>query len=105
MGKVDMMGLFSKKNSDKPGMGRKLVEMFELPKEVVFNLPIIQALGSEDVSITNYKGLVEYSDECVRINTAAGQVRFEGTNLILKQVTMETISVAGRFAKIEFINR
>ena len=76
--------------------------MFELPKEVVFNLPIIQAFGSEDVNVTNYKGLVEYNNECVRINTSAGQVRIEGAGLVLKQVTAETISVSGRVTRIEF---
>jgi len=83
-------------------MSKKLVGMLELPKEAVFNMPIIHALGDEDVSITNYKGLVEYGSECIRINTASGQVRFEGTQLILKQVTSEVVSVSGRISKIEF---
>jgi len=76
--------------------------MFELPKEVVFNLPIIQALGAEDISITNYKGLVEYNNECVRVNTSKGQIRFEGAGLVLTQITADTISVSGRVSKIEF---
>ncbi|MCL2702994.1 MAG: YabP/YqfC family sporulation protein [Defluviitaleaceae bacterium] len=84
-------------------LSRQLVEMFELPREVVFNLPIIQALGAEEISVTNYKGLVEYTAECVRVNTAAGLVRFEGSSLILRHVTSESLSVAGRIAKIEFI--
>ena len=88
---------------EKAGVGVKLVDMFELPKEVVFNLPIIQALGSEDISITNYKGLVEYSGECVRVNAGAGVIRFEGAGLVLRQVTSETISLSGRIRKIEFL--
>ena len=85
------------------GLGKKLVEMFELPEEVVFNLPIIQAIGTEDISITNYKGLAEYSGECVRINTATGSMRFDGTGLVLKHVTSETVAISGRINKIEFL--
>jgi sporulation protein YqfC len=74
-----------------------------MPKEVVFNLPIIQALGAEEVNINNYKSLVEYSGECVRINTVSGIVRFEGNGLVLRHVTSEYISVSGCISKIEFI--
>lgn len=84
-------------------LGKRLVEMFELPKEVVFNLPIIQAVGSEDINITNYKGLLEYNSECVRVTVGSGIIRFEGAGLILRQITSETISISGRVKKIEFL--
>jgi len=83
--------------------GRRIVEALELPKEVVFNLPIIQALGAEDVSITNYKSLMEIGTERVRINTADGQVVFTGKKLILKHVTSESITVSGDIDSIEFV--
>ena len=84
-------------------IGRRIIGMFELPKEVVFNLPIIQAVGAEDVTVTNYKGLVEYTNECVRVNTSSGQVCFEGIGLVLRHVTSEAITVSGGIHKIEFI--
>ena len=83
-------------------VSRKIVSMLELPKDVVFNMPVIHALGDEDISVTNYRNLIEYSGECVRINTGSGQVRFEGAGLVLTRVTSESVSVSGRISKIEF---
>ncbi len=86
------------------GFGRRLVEMLELPKEVVFNLPVIQALGNEEVSVMNYKGLVEYNEEYVRINAGIGIIQLEGIRLVLRQVTSDHITISGRIKKIEFLN-
>ena len=83
--------------------GRRLADILEMPRDVVFDLPVIQTLGSEELSVANYKGLVEYSGVCVRVNTTSGQVRFEGTGLVLKHVTSETVSITGRIDKIEFV--
>jgi sporulation protein YqfC len=92
------------KNSGESGFGRRLAEMLELPKEVVFNLPVIQSLGNEEISITNYKGLVEYNEQYVRISAGTGIIQLEGIRLVLRKVTADHITVSGRFKKIEFLN-
>ncbi|MDR1703090.1 MAG: YabP/YqfC family sporulation protein [Clostridiales bacterium] len=100
-----MLSLAGKdKHSSGSGFRRRLAEMLELPKEVVFNLPVIQALGNEEISVTNYKGLVEYNEQYVRISAGTGIIQLEGVRLILRQVTAEHITVSGRVKKIEFLN-
>jgi sporulation protein YqfC len=81
----------------------KLTKTLELPKEVVMNLPFITITGNEDMIIENYKGVVEYSQERVRINTNAGIIRIEGKGLVLKEITSENIGVYGTIKKIEFL--
>ena len=80
-----------------------LTSALELPKEVIMNLPLVTLIGSEDMTIENFKGILEYSEERVRINTTAGIVLIEGKKLMLKQVTSDNIGIAGIIAKIEFL--
>lgn len=81
----------------------KIVEMLELPKEVAFNLPVIQVTGAEDICISNYKGLIEYSDQVVRVSTSCGSLRLEGKALVLVRVTAESLVITGRIKKIELM--
>ena len=81
----------------------KITEALELPKEVVMNLPLITMIGAEDMTIENYKGVIEYSEERIRINTTAGVIKVEGRRLLLKQITTDNIGVAGNILKIEFL--
>ena len=73
------------------GFRRNMTEALELPKE------------QEEVTIENYKGILEYSEETVRIGTAAGVLRLEGQRLCLKQLSAECMVVTGRVEKMEFL--
>ena len=82
---------------------REITEALALPKEIVLNLPLISLYGNEELNLENYKGVVEYTSERIRINTSKGILKIEGRNLLLKQVTSENISVTGGIVKIEYI--
>ncbi len=79
------------------------MDAFELPKEVVLNLPLISLTGHEELLIENYKGIIEYTDERLRVNTSAGVIRVEGRGLYLKLITSESMTINGNIMKIEFI--
>ena len=81
------------------GFRRNMTEALELPKEILLHLPLISFIGQEEVTIENYKGILEYSEETVRIGTAAGILRLEGQGLCLKQLSAECMVVTGRVEK------
>ena len=80
------------------GFRRNMTEALELPKEILLHLPLISFIGQEEVTIENYKGILEYSEETVRIGTAAGVL-----GLCLKQLSAECMVVTGRVEKMEFL--
>jgi len=80
-----------------------LASALELPKEVVMNLPLITLIGKEDITIENFKGILEYSEERVRINTSAGIVRVEGRKLRLKHITSDNIVIVGTIDRLEYV--
>ena len=80
----------------------KVTNMLELPKEVILNFPVISMVGNEELHIENYKGILEYDTERIRIYTSNGIIRIEGRALSLKTMTMEEILIKGVIMKIEF---
>jgi sporulation protein YqfC len=82
---------------------RKIASALSLPKEIVLNLPLISIYGNEEITIENYKGMIEYSEEKIRINTAKGIISIKGRNLIVNQITAENISIGGGLTSVEFL--
>ena len=85
------------------GLRKNMTEVLELPKEIMLNLPLISLVGREEVTIENYKGILEYGEELVRIGTAAGVLRLTGSGLCLKQLSAECMVVTGRIENLSFL--
>ncbi len=81
----------------------RIAESLELPKEVTLNIPVIKIMGRNDIYIENHKGIVEYSNEILRINSEIGIVKIMGKNLYIKEISREEIFITGDISTIEFI--
>jgi sporulation protein YqfC len=84
------------------GLKDKLAGALSLPTEVVLNLPVVVWTGRNEANIENYKGILEYSETRVRINTRAGLLVAEGRRLELKQITDENIILTGEINSIAY---
>ena len=51
--------------------------------------------------IENYKGILEYEDYYVRVNTYIGIVNIHGFNLRLEKMTEDNIKIIGKIESIE----
>ncbi|MCX7923518.1 MAG: sporulation protein YqfC [Clostridia bacterium] len=95
-------GRRKKKAEPKVNLKEKMAEILELPKEIVLNMPKLTMLGNGDLIIENYKGIIEYEDARVRINTTTGIIKVTGDRLTIKEITSEDIMINGDIASLEF---
>ena len=80
----------------------RLDRILSMPDEISSNRPKITIVGFEQVFIENYKGILEYQDYFVRLNTYIGIININGFNLKLEQMTDEDIKVTGKIDSIDF---
>ena len=73
-----------------------------MPIEVTTSNPKITILGFSELLIENFKGIIEYEDYLIKINTFIGIVIIEGDKLNLNQITENDVSVNGKIEKIYF---
>jgi len=73
-----------------------------LPKEIALDLPLLTATGRNEVAIENYKNLIEFSEEKIRLQTSEGIVTVEGERLKLSQITTENVLVCGAIVSITY---
>jgi len=79
----------------------RLNDMLEIPKEVYSNIPNFIITGFEEIIIENYKGILEYEDYYIRINTYIGIVNIHGLNLKLEKMTEDNIKIKGKIETID----
>ena len=82
-------------------MKRKINELLEIPKEVYSNIPNIILTGFEEMIIENNKGILEYEDYYVRVNTYIGIIDIHGLDLKLEKMTEDNLKITGKIEKIE----
>lgn len=84
----------------KKNNGRRIDRWLEMPTEIVSNEPKITMIGFNEMLIENYKGILEYEEIYIRINTHIGIININGFNLNLEQISEDDISVKGKIDSI-----
>ena len=75
--------------------------MLELPQEVYSPIPKMIITGFNEMIIENFKGILEYEEFFVRINTSIGIVSINGYELNLENMTNDDIKVTGKIEAID----
>ncbi len=86
----------------KKGIGERIAEITEIPKDYIMNLPRITILGTREVYVDNYKGLLEYSHELIRLATTNKIIIIKGTGLIITRIVEDAVFVGGNIISVEF---
>lgn len=78
----------------------KLADFFEIPKNVLLDMPKLVLAGNVQLSVENHQGLIEYTQERVRVATSRGEVAVEGKGLSISRITKTDITVDGRIRRV-----
>ncbi|NLK43294.1 MAG: sporulation protein YqfC [Tissierellia bacterium] len=85
-------------------MKYNISEAFELPRDIIMDLPKLTVIGDKEASLLNHKGIIEYTQETIRVNTKSGVFKITGEDLEIKTILSEEIIITGRIKKIEIIS-
>ena len=92
----------SNQNAVKPSKKELLVESLKLPKDMMMGAFMLSMTGNREAFIENYRGILEYTDTCILLQTKNGQVRFEGSGLVIEYYTNEDMKICGHFSQVIF---
>lgn len=81
----------------------RISDTLGLPKDVICDIPNITIVGNNEINIENHKGIIEYSNEILRINSGIGIIKVTGENLKINEISYEEVLLTGTIKMIEFI--
>lgn len=79
----------------------KFSQMLDMPRELDKTQTKVTIISFDEILIENYKGIMEYEEFFVKINTEIGIININGFNLNLEQMTNEDILVKGIINSID----
>jgi sporulation protein YqfC len=79
-----------------------MADFFELPKDLLFNIPRVTLIGRVQLYLENHKGIIEYSSEILRLKIRDGEMVIKGNNLIIKNFFGEEIFIEGNICSLEY---
>lgn len=77
-------------------------EFFELPKDIVLDLPRISIIGNLQFYVENHRGIIEYNDQVIRIGIRNGELVIKGSGLGIKNIYPHEILIEGTIENIDF---
>lgn len=82
---------------------QKFSDFFEIPNDIMLDLPKIILVGTLQVFIENHRGIMEYTTEKIRVKVGEGEVGIIGSNLILRNIKSDEICVEGKIKSLSFL--
>lgn len=79
-----------------------LAELFDLPRDVILNLPNIYLLANSNLVVENHRGLIKYSLAEIVIRTHQGRVVIIGNQLAIKVIKKDLIAISGQIKELSF---
>ncbi len=81
-----------------------LSNQLRLPSDMLAGAPIVTAIGRNEIYIENYKGILEYNNNFIRILTKIGRMNIEGKNLNIVYFTNDEMKIIGMIYSIDFVS-
>ena len=81
----------------------RLDAALELPPGAMGNGVRMELNSNREATIDGCKGVLEYDENVVRLNTGQGQVRLTGRGLVIRTLSQNQAVVEGFILSIEFL--
>lgn len=91
--------------SERRSPRERIADAFDLSRDVILDTVTVKVVGCREMTIQNYKGILEYSDTCIRIKAKPQAVKICGRGLELKTITDEVLYITGAIHSFAFVDR
>ena len=79
-----------------------LLDILHLPQDVVNEETILTFLGRRTLKIENYRSILVFGDEEIRIQAKRYQLRIAGKRLKIRYYDKEEMEIAGKIELVQF---
>lgn len=92
----------TKPSIQEPVVAEKISRKFNISEDVIAGAPILTGYGHHRFCIENYKSIIEYTSNIVRIQTKLGRIHIIGKNLVIAYFRDDGMCIVGDINSIEY---
>ncbi len=79
-----------------------MVETLEFPKDLMYGAVLLTATGREELLVENYRGIIEYTTESIRLQAKDCRIAISGKSLNIQYYTNEEMKITGIIKSIVY---
>lgn len=78
-----------------------LSSTLNIPTDILAGDPIITIIGRNEITIENYKRIIEYTSKNIKIKTNIGNILIQGKDMKISYFGEDEMKIAGKFELIK----
>lgn len=82
----------------------EIVETLELPKDLMYGAVLVSLTGRQEVLVENYRGILEYNQNHISLQTKTCRLVIQGKNLHISYYTNEEMKITGMIDSVLYEN-
>ena len=86
--------------SKKEIVKQRIADIFDLPRDVIADLPRLTLIGRTQIFVENHKGIILYDKEIIRIAFTGGEIVIKGRDFQVRTVYTHEIFIEGQVENI-----
>lgn len=88
------------------GFGRskkeELISSLQLPKDLMLGAVILTVTGQHEAYVENYRGIIEYTNQVIKLQTKTCRVCINGKHLAIEYFTNDEMKITGEIGEIKY---
>lgn len=80
----------------------KIAQKLNIPEDISDGLPIVTVTGRREAYVENYKGIIEYGKNCIRLQAKTCRITFSGKNLEIVYYTNVDMKITGDLESVNY---
>lgn len=76
--------------------------LFDLPPDVVFDLPRVTMIGNRQLYIENHRGVLHFAPDSLKLALSKGELEVRGSELVIRAILTEEVMIEGHIAELKF---
>ena len=74
-----------------------------MPRDLADGAVLVSITGQEEICVENYRGIIEYTDTCLLIQTKHCRLQIQGRGLCIHYYTCEEMKIVGHIEQIRYV--
>lgn len=95
-------GLSAKPSLREPVIADSISKRLHISEDVIAKAPIVTGYGTHRFCVENYRKIIEYTQEIIRIQTKLGRIHILGNNLVIAYFREDSMCVMGDISSVEY---
>lgn len=80
----------------------RILDSLPLPQDIIHGDIRVTVMGNREIWIENYKGLLEYANNCIILQAKTCKLQIEGKCLNIDYYTNEDMKISGRLTCLKY---